>query len=101
DAASSLIRRAAGIDTPPGTSASGAASVISEQVIAPGEVFEITARLEDKARGVKRSERAVIRITGNPSDPFWVLAIEPAHPLEDAARRNCPSLPPPGPTATP
>ncbi|MCE9521308.1 MAG: general secretion pathway protein GspK, partial [Alphaproteobacteria bacterium] len=46
DAASSLIRRAAGIDTPPGTSASGAASVISEQVIAPGEVFEITARLE-------------------------------------------------------
>ena len=91
DFASPAIRRAAGIDTPPGTTAAGVPSVISEQAITPGEVFEVTARLADATRKVERAERAVIRITGNPADPYWVLAVEPAKPLADAAKRSCPA----------
>ena len=67
-------------------------SVISDQAVAPGEVFEITARLDDQERKVERAERAVVRVTGNPADPYWVLAVEPAKPLEDASKRSCPTL---------
>jgi type II secretory pathway component PulK len=98
DFASQALRRAAGIDTPAGTTAAGTPSVISEQVIAPGEVYEITARLDDRKRQVRRSERAIVRITGNNADPFWILAIEPAQPIIEAAERNCPK---PAPGAEP
>ena len=82
DAAALRIRRAAGIDDK--------TSVPKEQTIAAGEIYEITARLNDTAKGVRRAERASVRITGNPQDPYWVLSAEPAQPLEDAAERSCP-----------
>lgn len=94
DVASPALRRAAGIDTPQGTTAAGTPSVISEQTIAPGEVFEITARLDDNARQLRRSERATVRITGSTSDPYWIMSVEPAQPLEDAAKRSCPAQAP-------
>lgn len=79
--ASSAIRRAAGID---GAPVSGALE------LKPGDVFEITARLDDAARGVRRAERAIVRLTGNPADPYAVLSFEPARPLDEAAARGCP-----------
>jgi general secretion pathway protein K len=75
------IRRAAGID---------GAAVRGALEIRPGDVFEITARLDDSSRGVRRAERATVRLTGNPSDPYSVLSFEPARPLEEAAQRACP-----------
>lgn len=81
DFANDAIRRVAGIDTPP---------LGAPVPMQPGDVFEITARLNDTRRGVRRAERAVVRITGNPSDPYAVLSIEPAHPLDEAAARSCP-----------
>ena len=84
DAASPRLRRAAGIDEQ--------AVAPKEQTIAAGDVYEITARLNDTARGIRRAERASVRITGNPADPYWILAVEPAKPLEDASARNCPKI---------
>jgi general secretion pathway protein K len=81
DHAISAIRAAAGAEP---------TALAPAQVISPGEPFEITARLEDTKRGVSRAERAVVRLTGNPSDPYWVLGTEPAHPLDEAAARACP-----------
>lgn len=81
DRAIPAIRVAAGADAVP---------LAAAQTISPGEPFEITARLEDSKRGVSRAERAVVRLTGNPSDPYWVLGFEPAHPLDAAATRACP-----------
>ncbi|NOT41700.1 MAG: hypothetical protein HOP13_14520 [Alphaproteobacteria bacterium] len=83
DFASAGIRRAAGIDKD---------AVPAPAVVQPGDAFEITARLDDRTRGVRRSERAVVRITGDPSNPYSVLSFEPARPLEDAAVRSCPKL---------
>ena len=79
--ASSALRRAAGVD---------GAVVTGALELKPGDVFEITARLDDVARGVRRAERVVVRLTGNPSDPYAVLSFEPARPLEEAAARACP-----------
>jgi general secretion pathway protein K len=64
----------------------------AEQIVVPGQAFEITARLDDAKQGVKRAERAVVRLTGNPSDPYWILSTEPAHPIDEAAARSCPKL---------
>lgn len=79
--ASPSIRRAAGVEE---TAVRGALEM------RPGDVFEITARLDDASRGVRRAERAIVRLTGNPSDPYSVLSFEPARPLEEAAQRACP-----------
>lgn len=79
--ASAALRRAAGVD---------GAVVTGALELKPGDVFEITARLDDVARGVRRAERVVVRLTGNPSDPYAVLSFEPARPLEEAAARACP-----------
>ncbi len=84
DAASPAIRRVAGVDI--------SAVVPAEKTIVVGDVYEVTARLNDASRGVRRAERASVRITGNPADPYWILSIEPAQPLEDAALRSCPKI---------
>ena len=89
--AAPMIRRALGLEERSEANGAAGASVIASQLITPGQVFEITARLEDTVRHVKRSERVMIRITGDPNDLFWSLNIEPAIPLEAAARRHCPS----------
>ncbi len=92
--AAPMIRRALGLEERSEANGAAGASVIASQLITPGQVFEITARLEDSVRQVKRSERVMIRITGDPNDPFWSLNIEPAIPLEAAARRHCPAKSP-------
>lgn len=91
DNASPLVRGAAGVhaDNPAGPKSTQ--SVISGQTISPGEVFEIIARVVDAARGIRRAERVVVRITGNPREPYWILAAEPADPAADAAKQNCPA----------
>jgi general secretion pathway protein K len=58
--------------------------------ITSGDVYEITARLDDDARGIKRGERVVVRLTGIAADPYWVLSAERARPLDEAAARACP-----------
>jgi general secretion pathway protein K len=80
--ASALVRRAAGVNPDDPTSAPTAQSVISGQAIGAGEVYEITARLDDARRGIHRAERVVVRITGNRRDPYWTLAAGPAGPAE-------------------
>jgi general secretion pathway protein K len=71
------------------------ASLATGQLITPGDVYEIIAETEDTTHGVRRAERASVRITGNPSDPFWILQVEPDFPLRDAATRACPKAPAP------
>lgn len=94
DNAAPMIRQAAGVD---GLSNVGATSrsVISDQAIAAGDVFEITARLDDTKRKVRRAERVIVRITGNPRDPYWIMSTEAAYPIEEAAQRACPQVPAP------
>lgn len=67
-----------------------APSLATGQLITPGDVYEIVAETEDATHGIRRAERVSVRITGNPSDPFWLLTIEPEFPLRDAAARACP-----------
>jgi general secretion pathway protein K len=89
DNAAPMIRAAAGLDDREDDGRS-APSVISDQAIAGGDVFEITAHIDDAKRGIRRAERVIVRITGNPRDPYWVMSVEPAYPIEEAARRSCP-----------
>ncbi len=86
DHASPLVRRAAGVsaDNPKGSASTF--SVISGQAIGAGEVYEITARIDDRRRGIRRSERVAVRVTGNRQDPVWTLAAGPA-------RADSPSCP--------
>lgn len=88
DHAAPMIRKAAGLDNEQAAAATPR-SVISDQAIAAGDVFEITARLDDRKRNVRRAERVIVRVTGNPRDPYWVLSVEPAFPIEEAAKRSC------------
>jgi general secretion pathway protein K len=81
DNAAASIREASGAD---------AGAPRAQTTINGGDAFEITAELDDRARGIKRAERAVVRITGNPDDPYWALAVEPARPIDEAAARSCP-----------
>jgi general secretion pathway protein K len=75
DAASPLVRLAAGLDLGAQSEGNrGAVSVATGQSIAAGDVFEITATL--KTGTVRRGARAVVRITGNPRDPYWMLAYD-------------------------
>ncbi len=83
DFAAPALRQAAGLER--------SAKPEEPPAIDPGGVFEITARLVDDGRRVRRAERAVVRITGNPNDPYWILSVEAAQPLEDAAARHCPT----------
>jgi len=91
-AASPLVRRALGIEAAPENAAPGnGALVLGSQPVAPGDVYEITARLDDPSREIRRSERMSIRVTGDPAMPWWTLTAEPAQPVDDAAIRACPS----------
>lgn len=89
DNAAPMIRAATGVDDAANDGLTKR-SVISDQAIAAGDVFEITARLDDAKRNVRRAERVIVRITGNPRDPYWIMNVEAAHPIDEAAKRNCP-----------
>lgn len=89
DNAAPMIRAAAGIDDAANEGRT-TRSVISDQAIAAGDVFEVTARLDDAKRNVRRAERVIVRITGNPRDPYWIMNVEAAYPIEEAAKRSCP-----------
>lgn len=89
DNAAPMIRAAAGIDEAANEGATKR-SVISDQAIAAGDVFEVTARLDDTNRNVRRAERVIVRITGNPRDPYWIMNVEAAYPIDEAAKRSCP-----------
>jgi general secretion pathway protein K len=91
ESAAPMIRRELGLQDEAGAKGLAGPTIVGGQLITPGEVFEITARLEDPAKQIRRSERVAVRITGNPADAYWSLNIEPALPLEAAARRDCPS----------
>jgi type II secretory pathway component PulK len=89
DNAAPLIRAAAGVDDAANEGKSKQ-SVISDQAIAAGDVFEIVAHLDDAKRGIRRAERVIVRLTGNPRDPYWIMNVEAAYPIEEAAKRSCP-----------
>ncbi len=91
DGAAPMIRRELGLQEPSGAQGLTGSSVVSDQLMTPGEIYEITAQLEEDTKHLKRSERVSVRITGTPADPYWSLNIEAARPLEDAARNHCPS----------
>lgn len=78
DHASPLVRQAAGVSADNPTGSASTFSVISGQSVGAGEVYEITARVDDRKRGIRRSERVAVRVTGNRQDPFWTLAAGPA-----------------------
>lgn len=84
DHASPLVRQAAGVNAqnPLGTQAGQ--SVISGQAVVPGEVYEVTAEAVNARLNVRRMASAVVRITGNPRDPFWVMAFSNARPSDPA-----------------
>lgn len=90
DAADPAIQRELGVTPAAAPAPTGGPSVVSGQLIAPGDVYEITAMLEDTRRGVRRGEKVSVRMTGNPDDPFWILNVEPAFPIDEAAQRACP-----------
>ena len=87
--AAPMIRAAAGLDDAANEGKSRR-SIISDQAVAAGDVFEIVARLDDTKRNVRRAERVIVRITGNPRDPYWIMNVEAAYPIEEAAKRSCP-----------
>lgn len=80
--ASALVRQASGVNPDAQSPPPVTQSVISGQAIGAGEVYEITARLDDTRRGIHRAERVVVRITGNRRDPYWTLAAGPAGPAQ-------------------
>lgn len=90
-AADPRIQRLLGVEPQSQGSELSSASLAGGQLIAPGDVFEITAELDDPVRKVRRAERVSIRITGNPEEPYWILDIEPEFPLRDQAASACPS----------
>ena len=90
EAASPMLKHARGIETGSGSVPGQLTSIVSNRLIAPGDVYEITAELEDSKRKIRRSERVSVRLTGNPSDPTWSLNIEAATPSNEAAKRACP-----------
>ena len=90
EAASPMMKRAMGIETALGSSPGQVASVLSNRLIAPGDVYEVSAELEDSKQKIRRSERVSVRLTGNPSDPTWSLHIEAATPSDEAAKIACP-----------
>lgn len=87
DAASPLVRKAAGLEGDAPSVANGAVSVATAQVIAAGDVFEITATL--KTDHVRRGARTIVRVTGNLRDPYWTLAYEPGSDWSEPT--NCPA----------
>lgn len=81
------LREAAGVGDPV---ADGQSSLAAMRALAPGDVFEITARVDDIARNIRRAHRVVVQITGNTQAPYWILHKEAANPIDDAGKRHCP-----------
>jgi general secretion pathway protein K len=81
------MRRAAGLADPVEDNSSSRGPL---RALARGDVFEITARVDDTARNIRRAHRVIVQITGNPQAPYWILHKEAANPIDDAAKRNCP-----------
>ena len=75
DHASPLVRQAAGVNAENPLGTQPGQSVISGQAVVPGEVYEITAEAVNTKLNVRRLARAVVRITGNPRDPYWVMGL--------------------------
>ncbi|MEQ1755442.1 MAG: hypothetical protein ABL973_15070 [Micropepsaceae bacterium] len=88
-----MIQREMGFEPATRSAPTSGPSVVSGQLIAPGDVYEITAELDDPKRAVRRGEKVSVRVTGNPDDPYWLLNIEPVYPLREAAELACPHLP--------
>lgn len=89
--ASPSLQKALGVEPAGGSAQGEPAPIVSNQIISPGDVFEITAELEDRERNIRRGERVSVRVTGNPDDPYWVLGIEPLFPLRENAQAACAS----------
>jgi general secretion pathway protein K len=89
-AADPSLLKVLGVERRKDEAGAAAPSLATGQLITPGDVYEIVAETQDVAHGIRRAERVSVRITGNPSDPFWMLTIEPEFPLRDAAARACP-----------
>jgi general secretion pathway protein K len=94
--AAPALQRALGLDPRAAPPPPDAAPLASGQPLAPGDVFEVTVELDDRARRLRRGERVSIRITGNPQDPFWILSVEPVFPLREQAAAACPRDSDPG-----
>jgi hypothetical protein len=83
------LQKALGVEPAAVSTQGEPAPIVSNQIISPGDVFEVTVELEDRERNIRRGERVSIRVTGNPDDPYWVLAIEPLFPLRENAQAAC------------
>jgi type II secretory pathway component PulK len=98
--ASQRVRTAMGLSpdaTPP---ASMGAAVTGGRSIVAGEVFEVTARAKDAASGQVVARQAIIRITGNPKKPVWVLAQTAFAPDGQYTDAACDRLQPAGKVAS-
>ena len=82
------LRRELGVALPDDRTGLPATPVAGAQPIAPGDVFEITAELDDPRRQVRRGERVSVRITGNREDPYWIVGIEALSPIR-IGRAQC------------
>lgn len=87
--ASPALQRALGVEPSTRETSSEPMPITSNQLITPGDVYEITAELEDRSRNVRRGERVSVRVTGNPDDPYWILAVEQLFPLRERSRAAC------------
>ena len=88
-AANPNIQRQLGVEPRSKTSIPSVLSVTGGQLLAPGDVFEIIAELDDAKRNIRRAERVSLRITGNPEEPYWILNVEPEYPLREQATNAC------------
>lgn len=88
--AASALQRELGLVPPTAGAAQQSMPLTAAQPVTPGDVFEITAELEDPQRGIRRGERVSVRITGNPEDPYWIIGVEPLFPIR-AGQEQCPA----------
>lgn len=78
--ASARVRRAASLPGMP--SQGGLVSIVGGRIISSGALFEIEASAT--GRGERLTRRTVLRITGDPRRPFWILSqLSPAPRMAD------------------
>ena len=85
--ASERVRRASGIPSRPAQPQGSGSAVTTGRAVVPGEIFEITA--EAGTGGYKASKEAIIRATGNPRKPIWLLAQFAPAPNADTVEAAC------------
>lgn len=73
--ASPKVRRAAAMVAPPplGTGLL-AASIVGGRVVQAGELFEVDVAATSIATGQSLSRRTILRVTGDPRRPVWIVA---------------------------